>query len=76
MVLSLITSTCTCNCLNNLYTFLCFFYYIKRLEDDLKSKEEKIEQLKKEFDDKIYQLEKQAVLDKDRYKINNTLHCV
>ena len=37
------------------------------MEADLRSKEEKIEQQKKEFDDKIYQLEKQAVLDKDRY---------
>lgn len=33
----------------------------------MKSKEERIKQLMKEFDEKIYQLEKQAVLDKDRY---------
>ena len=37
-----------------------------RLEADLKQKEETIKKQQKEFDEKIYQLEKQAVLDKDR----------
>lgn len=42
------------------YCFCC------RLESDLKKKQQEIEKLQKEFDDKIYLLEKQAVLDKER----------
>jgi flagellar biosynthesis GTPase FlhF len=34
----------------------------------LKSKQEEIEEIKKEFDNKVYILEKQAVLDKDRMR--------
>lgn len=44
-----------------------FSLCLVRLESELKSKQERIEELKKEFDEKIYSLEKQAVLDKDRY---------
>lgn len=39
-----------------------------KLEADLKQKEETIKKQQKEFDEKIYQLEKQAVLDKDRMR--------
>lgn len=42
-------------------------FFLCRLEHELRSKQERIEELKKEFDDKMYSLEKQAVLDKDRY---------
>lgn len=38
----------------------------QKLEDDLKAKDEAIEQLKKEHEEAVYKLEKKAVLDKDR----------
>ncbi len=38
-----------------------------RIEAELKGKQLIIEKQQKEFKDKMYQLEKQAVLDKDRY---------
>lgn len=39
----------------------------EKLENDLKTKDEMIEQLKKEHEQIVYDLEKKAVLDKDRY---------
>lgn len=39
----------------------------EKIENDLKMKDEMIEQLKKEHERIIYDLEKKAVLDKDRY---------
>lgn len=38
-----------------------------KLESELKRKDEMIEQLKKQHEDMIYNLEKKAVLEKDRY---------
>lgn len=39
----------------------------EKLEAELRQKEELIEKLKGEFDEKLYNLEKKAVLDKDRW---------
>lgn len=39
----------------------------EKLERDLKAKDEMIEQLKKDHEEMVYNLEKKAVLDKDRY---------
>ncbi len=39
----------------------------EKLENDLKTKDEMIEQLKKEHEELVYNLEKKSVLDKDRY---------
>ena len=38
----------------------------EKLEAELRQKEELIEKLKGEFSEKVYNLEKKAVLDKDR----------
>ena len=39
----------------------------EKLEAELRQKEDLIEKLKGEFDEKVYNLEKKAVLDKDRW---------
>lgn len=40
-----------------------------KLEAEMREKEELIEQMKKEHGQALYNLEKKAVLDKDRYKV-------
>ena len=40
----------------------------EKLEQDLRDKDEMIEQLKKDHEELVYNLEKKAVLDKDRYR--------
>ena len=43
----------------------------EKLENDLKTKDEMIEQLKRDNEEMVYNLEKKSVLDKDRYVSNS-----
>lgn len=51
----------------------------EKLENELKSKDEMIEKLRKEHQETVYDLEKKAVLDKDRYYLlpqSNLMHFI